>query len=214
MKKEEIKAVRFNIEEIGKHVKASKKRFSWSFSLDGRVHSLTLDFSFISGKVKLIADRRTLLENEMPADVSFQHPFTLDGYALNILQQGETFELRINNKVFSHLYNQAKTNTEFTNYEDEVKDIKVEEGSFQNNNKPMKLNIGGMGGMKKKNKAVVESENWGNLGGGSNMNFPNYFGESSTTTTTTQKSEKVETKQVASDLLGEEETQETQQVKV
>jgi len=38
----------------------------------------------------------------------------------------------------------------------------------------MKLNIGGMGGMKKKNKNVVESENWGNFGG-SNMNFPNYF---------------------------------------
>jgi len=36
-----------------------------------------------------------------------------------------TGQLRINNKVFSHLYNQAKTNTEFKNYEDEVKDIKV-----------------------------------------------------------------------------------------
>ena len=54
---------------------------------------------------------------------------------MNILQQGDAFELRVNNKVFSHLYNQAKTNTEFTKYEDEVKDIKVEEGSFQNSNK-------------------------------------------------------------------------------
>ena len=76
---------------------------------------------------------------------------------MNILQQGDAFELRVNNKVFSHLYNQAKTNTEFTKYEDEVKDIKVEEGSFQNSNKTMKLNIGGVQGMKKKNKTVVES---------------------------------------------------------
>jgi hypothetical protein len=58
------------------------------------------------------------------------------------LQQGDTFELRINNKVFSHLYNQAKTNIEFKNYEDEVKDIQVDEGVFQNTNKVVKINMG------------------------------------------------------------------------
>ena len=109
--------------------------------------------------------------------MSFQHPFTLDGYSMNILQQGDTFELRVNNKVFSHLYNQVKTNTEFTKYEDEVKDIKVEEGSFQNSNKTMKLNFGGMQGMKKKNKTVVESENWGAFGQSTNSGFPSFFNE-------------------------------------
>ena len=191
MKKEEIKAVRFEVEEIGKHVKSSKKRFNWTFSLEGKMHSLTLDFSFISGKVKLLCDRRTLLENELPADVSFQHPFTLDGYALNILQQGETFELRINNKVFSHLYNQTKTNTEFSKYEDEIKDIKVEEGSFQNASKTVKLNIGGMGGTKKKTKTAVESENWGSFGKDS-FGFPNYFGDNSSTQVPPQQKPKVE----------------------
>lgn len=106
------------MEDIGKHVKSSKKKFSWVFALNGRNHTIILDFSFISGKVKLTVDRNDLLNTELPATSSFQHPFTLDGYALNILQQGESFELRINNKVFSHLYNQAKTNTEFKNYED------------------------------------------------------------------------------------------------
>ena len=164
---------------------------------------MTLDFSFISGKVKLIVDRRTLLENEMPADVSFQHPFTLDGYALNILQQGDTFELRINNKVFSHLYNQVKTNTEFKSYEEEVKDIKVEEGAFENNNKPMKLNIGGIGGMKKKAKNV-ESENWGSFGV-SSSGFPNYFGES-TIAQVGGGEQKVEVKKSSNLLDDDEET--------
>ena len=122
----DIKAIRFDVEEIGKHVKASKKRFTWNFSLNGRSHTISLDFSFVSGKVKLVVDRKSILENELPANVSFQHPFTLDGFALNILQQGQTFELRINNKVFSHLYNQVKTNNEFKQYEDEVKDIRVD----------------------------------------------------------------------------------------
>ena len=136
---EEIKAIRFDIEEIGKHVKASKKRFTWIFSLNNKNHTIIVDFSFISGKIKISVDRKTLLENELPANVSFQHPFTLQGYALNILQQGQTFQLRINNKVFSHLYNQARTDSEFKNYEEEIKDIHVNEGSFQG--KKIKLNI-------------------------------------------------------------------------
>ncbi len=113
---EQIVALHFNIEEIGKHVAGSKKRYVWAISLKNKSHTITLDFSFISGKVKITVDRKVLLENEIPSNVSFQYSFTLDGFALNIIQQGETFELRINNKVFSHLYTQHKTNTEFKKY--------------------------------------------------------------------------------------------------
>lgn len=65
--------------------------------------------------------------------------------------------MRINNKVFSHLYNQAKTNTEFRNYEDEVKDIKVNESNFQNTGKTVKLNIGALGGAKQKTRQNAET---------------------------------------------------------
>lgn len=55
------------------------------------------------------------------------------------------------------MYNQAKTNTEFKNYEDEVKDIKVNESTFQNANKTVKLNIGALDGAKKKTKQTAET---------------------------------------------------------
>lgn len=147
---EQIQALRFDIEEVGKHVKASKKRFTWELALKDKHHSIVLDFSFISGKVKITVDRKILLENELPSNVSFQYPFTLDGFALNVIQQGETFELRVNNKVFTHLYNQQKTNTEFRKYEEEVKDIKVDQRQFEKGDKKISLNIGAFGGMKKK----------------------------------------------------------------
>jgi hypothetical protein len=115
---------------------------------------LILDFSFISGKVKITVDRKILLENELPANVSFQYPFTLDGFALNIIQQGESFELRINNKVFSHLYTQQKTNTEFKKYEEEVKDIKVNLAQLNPPNKKISLNIGALGPQKKKKEVT------------------------------------------------------------
>lgn len=149
---EQIQALRFEIEEVGKHVKGSKKRFTWDVSLKDKYHTIILDFSFISGKVKITVDRKILLENELPSNVSFQYPFTLDGFALNIIQQGETFELRINNKVFSHLYTQHKTNTEFKKYEEEVKDIKVNAGQFNAPKQKVQLNIGAFGNMKKKEK--------------------------------------------------------------
>jgi hypothetical protein len=101
----------------------------------------------------------------------------LDGFALNIIQQGETFELRINNKVFSHLYTQQKTNTEFKKYEDEVKDIKVDIAQFNPQGKKLSLNIGafgGQGGMKKKKEAVGEQGSWNAFAGGA---FPSYFGD-------------------------------------
>ena len=89
---------------------SSKKRYTWEFSLKEKFHTIVLDFSIISGKLKITVDRKVVLENELPINVSFQYPFTLDGFALNLIQQGESFELRLNNKVFSHLYTQQKTN--------------------------------------------------------------------------------------------------------
>ncbi len=58
-----IVPLRFNIEEVGKHVKSSKKRFTWEVSINSKQHSILLDFSFISGKVKVTVDRKILLEN-------------------------------------------------------------------------------------------------------------------------------------------------------
>ena len=58
----DIKAIKFDVEDIGKHVKGSKKRFMWNFSLNSRSHTVVLDFSFISGKVKLIVDRKNILD--------------------------------------------------------------------------------------------------------------------------------------------------------
>lgn len=58
----DIKAIRFDVEEVGKHVKSSKKRFTWNLSLNSRNHTIVLDFSFISGKVKLVVDRKNILD--------------------------------------------------------------------------------------------------------------------------------------------------------
>lgn len=197
---EQIQALRFDVEEVGKHVKGSKKRYTWDILLREKSHSIVLDFSILSGKVKITVDRKILLENELPDGVSFQYPFNLDGFSLNIIQQGETFELRINNKVFSHLYTQQKTNTEFKKYEDEVKDIKVDITQLNPQGKKISLNIGAFGaqgGMKKKKETSAEQGSWNAFAGGS---FPSYFGEVGDTVKVEKPAE-----QKKSNLLDDEE---------
>ena len=57
---ESIRALRFDVDEVGKHVKGSKKRFTWEVALKDKHHILVLDFSFVSGKVKITCDRKIM----------------------------------------------------------------------------------------------------------------------------------------------------------
>jgi len=52
---------------------------------------------------------------------AFQFPFTVDGNNLNIIQQGEVFELRINNQVFTHLWQQGFVFYKFENFAQKLK---------------------------------------------------------------------------------------------
>ena len=83
--------------------------------------------------------------------------------------------MRINNKVFSHLYTLHKTNTEFKREEDEVKDIKISIGQLNPNKQKIQVNIAGMS--KKKKEVSGGAEGWNAFSGGE---FPNYFGGSTT----------------------------------
>lgn len=170
----EIRALNFEVDEVGKHVKGSKKRYAWTFELSGKKHKMVLDSSMLSGKVKLELDNKILIDAELSVGVAFQHPFTLEGFSLNVLQQGDNYEFRLNNKVFSHLYNQEKTKSSFQREEDCVQDIKVDTSNFAAQSK-IKINIGGSGMKKKSMAAVAQSDNWNDLAG--NQQFPNYFGD-------------------------------------
>ena len=163
MAEERIRALNYNVEEIGKYMKSSKKRFEWVLGLTTKTHTIILDFSFISGKVKVMVDGRVILENEIPVNTSFQYPFTLDGFALNLIQQGQNCELRINNKVFSHLYIQEKTEQEFKHEEGEF-EIKPDKEFMSKLNKQNKITLD-IGNAKKFKKNNNDDGEWGAFAG-------------------------------------------------
>jgi len=112
-----IKALHYDVQDIGKHVKKSKRRFLWRFSIDGKEHSVELIVSYLSGKKKVTHNGSVLYEGQKVMSTSFQFPFSISSNMCNIVQHGEQFELRINNQVFAHLYDQEKMKREFQ-YED------------------------------------------------------------------------------------------------
>lgn len=88
---EEVIAVDYSFEEVGKHLKGSKHRYVWTFHLAGRIHTLMCDASIVSSKVKIQANGKWILETDLWAGQAFQHSFALQGSHCIILQQGDRF---------------------------------------------------------------------------------------------------------------------------
>lgn len=60
-----IRATKYEVEDLGKYFKSSKKKYKWYFQLDNKDHFLELEFSYLSGKRKLMLDGRNLHESIM-----------------------------------------------------------------------------------------------------------------------------------------------------
>ena len=148
---EEVLAVDYEFEEVGKHVKGSKKRYIWKIQIKGQLHDIVCDTSLVSSKVKISVDGKAIYDSDVWAGNTFQHAFVFRECHCVIIQQGERFELRVNNKAFMHMLNQQKTSQAFKSMEDHVEDIKVTKNFAKSTESKVTLNISAMGeGMKKR----------------------------------------------------------------
>jgi hypothetical protein len=110
MSENRIRALQFEIGEVGKHLKGSKLRYLWVVGVGERIYNFVLDVSTLSGKIKLSINGKIFHQQEQISlkRAPYQHGFIIDGCYFNLVEQGTTFELRINNKVFSHMINNEK----------------------------------------------------------------------------------------------------------
>jgi len=93
------------VESVGKHIKASKKRFLWVVAVGDRVFNFILDDSLVSGKSKLSINGKIFHQNEQQTikRCKYNHSFFIEGCLFNIVENDDSYEMRINNKLFSHL---------------------------------------------------------------------------------------------------------------
>mmetsp|Transcript_22497 Transcript_22497/g.19464 ORF Transcript_22497/g.19464 Transcript_22497/m.19464 type:complete len:83 (+) Transcript_22497:82-330(+) len=80
-----IKALYYDVQDVGKHIKKTKRRFIWRFSIDGHEHQVELTVSYLSGKKKVVHNGSILFENQKVMGGSFQYPFSIQSTMCNIV---------------------------------------------------------------------------------------------------------------------------------
>ncbi len=108
----DIKNLSYVEQDVGQHIKSTKKHFIWEFLLDGKPHKIELYDSRLSGKKKMIKDGQVWKEVE--GDVAFSKSFEIGRYSCTIIQHGEKYELRVDNQSFSHLMDLEKNRVFFS----------------------------------------------------------------------------------------------------
>ena len=85
---EDIKALDYSFEEIGKHMKSSKKRYTWKLLVKEAVRSIVCDTSVVSNKVKISVDGKVIGMSDLWAGYGFQYKFDFEGHDCIIIQEG------------------------------------------------------------------------------------------------------------------------------
>ena len=119
MSEETVVPLSYEVEDIGKHIKSSKKRHLWVMELGGRIFNFVLEESLMSNKTKLSINGKVFHQAE-PYSLNkclYNHSFVLQGHQFHLVQnENSTFELRIDNNLFSHLLQQRINAKEFTKH--------------------------------------------------------------------------------------------------
>lgn len=103
----------FEIREVGKTIKSTKKQYIWRFKLEGKDYTVEMFTSVLSGKKKILQNGNTIFYDSK-YNQAFLFPWTIGRNALSIVQHGDKFELRINNQSFTHLWDNERTKKNFS----------------------------------------------------------------------------------------------------
>lgn len=97
-----VSKLHYEVLDVGKTIKSSKKRHVWKFELDGQDYTIDLYASLYSGKKKVCANNIVL--NQCKAyKGKYIYEFRLGSSQLKIVQYDKEYELYINEESFSQL---------------------------------------------------------------------------------------------------------------
>ncbi|CAG9319931.1 unnamed protein product [Blepharisma stoltei] len=98
---------------VGKHIKSSKKRFTWKFELDGQEHVVDLYVSKISGKRKVLVDGDIKIQAKKSA-IYGSYPLKIGRHNLLINEQIDSvFDLQVDNCSFEAGNQRTRAQSDF-----------------------------------------------------------------------------------------------------
>lgn len=104
-----LKALLFDKQSVGKHIKSSKKRFLWRFEIDGNQHQVDLYCSRLSGRRKLFFDGDLKHDTYTTGGMGASYPIRYGRHVFLIVQVGDCdYDLRIDNISFREILSKQK----------------------------------------------------------------------------------------------------------
>lgn len=74
----------FEIREVGKTIKSTKKQYIWRFKLEGKYYSVEMFTSVLSGKKKIVQNGQTIFYDSK-YNAAFLFPWSIGRNALSIV---------------------------------------------------------------------------------------------------------------------------------
>jgi hypothetical protein len=110
-----VTALFFEERSVGKHLKFTKKRFTWKFEIDGKEYILDLFISRLTGKKKVRLNGDIKIESNTPLVLGGGFPLQIGSHRILVLLIADsTFDLRIDNTSFQSLYMRGNMNAHTT----------------------------------------------------------------------------------------------------
>ena len=97
----EIKVLNYEIKEVGKHIKSTKKKYSWKLDIENKIFQIDLYHSKLTLKyeIKINGIRKLKKQTSKP----FDYYFYILKKKIRIKKRKEGFELFINNQTFENI---------------------------------------------------------------------------------------------------------------
>lgn len=98
-----VRALFSDVNKVGKRIKASKKKFTWKFSVDSREHTVDMYVSTLTGKRKVLVDGDLVYSGKSQSGVYFHYPLKIDRVMVAIEQLEDSWDLKIGGVSFVQL---------------------------------------------------------------------------------------------------------------
>ena len=107
-----FKPLACDVQNVGKHIKSTKKRFLWRFELDLKEHEIILYLSKLSGKRKILLNG-DIHSNEKKSSSTFgSYPLRIGAHSLLVFEIDDNkFDLRVDNLSFEATFNSKMLNS-------------------------------------------------------------------------------------------------------
>ena len=102
-----IKNLQFTTNDSGYFFSKSFTEYNWKFTLDDTSRSITLKHSKILGKRTIFLGRQEICKYQKYT-YAFKYSFPIDNHTITIMQNGDTYSMKIDDIPFMKLLNQQK----------------------------------------------------------------------------------------------------------